>query len=516
MIRNKLILAYLIPSALLLGIMGVLIYAQARASLEGELGLRLEAVAQTAVGSLPSGEPRRLAKLTAEDEATLKRLREKLEAIRAAAGARRVFIVDRDLKSLVDTRQGVRFGDPLFELQADRVEMERVFEPPFESASSVLFVGQDGTRYKNGYAPLIHEGQCIGAVGVEGSAAFFEAIAEFQALMFAVGLLSLLAIVLVSVLVARSFNQPIVALEEAARRFGRGDLSADARVERRDEFQTLADAFNEMRQDLLDRDRQMQMMLAGIAHEVRNPLGGIELFCGLLAEDVEPMTDQPQLADYTGRIRRELHTLKRVVNDFLDYARHSAPEVTRFEADGLLSGVAQVMAHDLESWGVGLEVQPASGLELTADRDTLHRALINLVRNAGQAGGDGLVTLQCREIPRADPAEIPELAGYEAHAVIPPQAPHAGSWRALLVRDEGSGISSEALESIFEAFFTTREKGSGLGLALTRKVVAEHGGGLMVGSSCRAQGGGTLMILVLPFKEEIEAAKMEIPEGWLG
>lgn len=505
MIRNRLILAYLIPTVVLLAAAGLLVYWEARASLEDELGQRLIAVAQTTAGSLPKGEPRRLAKLTAEDESTLARLREKLTVIRDAAQVRRIFLFDAQLKSLVDTREDVRFGDVLFELEADRVEMERVFLPPGAASSSVLFTGDDGTRYKNGYAPIVYDGGVVAAIGVEGSAGFFAIIGNFQGVMLGTGLLVLLAIVLMSLLVSRSITQPIEALVGASRRFGAGDLEAVVEMDRRDEFQTLGNAFNDMRQGIIDRDRQMQMMLSGIAHEVRNPLGGMELFCGLLAED---LADEPERAEYVAKVRRELSHLERVVNDFLEYARRRPLDLRRFVASELLGEVTQLLAWDL---ACELKAEPSGELELTADKERLHAVLINLVRNAGQATAQsGTVTLIARAIRSLD--ELPELDRHEAKEVLVPEMA-SGDWRAIMVIDEGAGIPAEKLSGVFEAFYTTKEKGSGLGLALARKIVEEHGGGLAAAST---QGSGTVMAVILPFKEEIERAKMVIPDGWLG
>lgn len=505
MIRNRLILAYLLPTVILLAAAGWLVYGEARASLEDELGQRLIAVAQTAVGSLPSGEPRRLAKLTSDDESTLARLREKLVAIRDATGVRRVFVFDRDLRSLVDTREGIGFGDALFELEADRVEMERVFLPPGSPSSSVLFTGDDGTRYKNGYAPIRHDGAVVAAIGVEGSASFFTIIGHFQTVMIGTAVLVLLAIVLVSLVVSRNITQPIDVLVKASRRFGAGDLVDPVTMERRDEFQTLGNAFNDMRQDIIDRDRQMQMMLSGIAHEVRNPLGGMELFCGLLAEELE---GEPERAGYVAKVRRELAYLERVVNDFLEYARRRPLDWTRFPVRELLADVSQLLAQDL---GCTLTAQSDTELEMTADKEKIHRVLINLVRNAGQATPDsGTVHLHVRAIERVD--DLAELDCHDAREVLWPN-PSGGPWRAVFVTDDGGGIAAEKLRGVFEAFYTTKEKGSGLGLALARKIVEEHGGGLAAASTV---GGGTVMAVILPFKQEIERVTMVVPEGWLG
>jgi signal transduction histidine kinase len=505
MIRNRLILAYVLPTVLLLVVAGLLLYLEARASLEDELGLRLVAVASTAVGSLPSGEPRRLAKLAADDERTIARLRAKLMAVRDAAGVRRVFLFDRDRRSLVDTREGVGHGDSLFELSADEVELERVFAPPGVAASSVLYAGADGTEYKNGYAPVVHEGRVIAALGVEGSAEFFAVISGFRAVTMSTAVLVILAIIVVSLIIARDITRPIDKLVAASRRFGRGDFEQPVEMHRQDEFQTLGNSFNEMRQGILDRDRQMQMMLSGIAHEVRNPLGGMELFCGLLAEE---LTDEPKQMEYLGRVRRELSNLTRVVKEFLEYARRQPLSWTRFGAGTLVNEVAELLGPEL---GCPLHSSVADDLELTADREKLYRVLINLVRNAGQATStSGEVRLTTRAV--AGLGDLAELDGYAARNVVW-DAGGAGEWRGVFVVDSGCGIHEDKLAGVFEPFYTTKEKGSGLGLALAMKIIEEHGGGLAVAST---HGQGTVMAVLIPFKEELESGIMVVPDGWLG
>ncbi len=525
MIRNRLIAAFLVPTLALLALLGALIDREAERALEEELGHRLVGVAQATVGNLPDRDPERIARLEADDQATLQRLRERLLRVQQATGAQRVFLFQRTpegrFRALVDTRPEVRFGDQLYEIEADAVEMERVFSGSGQGASSVLFTGHDGAFYKNGYAPISDQGRVVAALGVEGSASYFAVLGEFRGALLAFGALAFVLVILTSVLVARTMTRPIDALVTAARRFGRGDLTQDVDLQRRDEFQTLACAFNEMRADLLDRDEQMQLMLSGIAHEVRNPLGGMELFCGLLAEEIEPASPQ---AEYVGKVRKELDYLKRVVNDFLDYARRRALELERRAARDLLTEITSLLTWDLAASGATLrepDLDPED-LDLTVDWERLRPVLINLVRNAAAASPQGgVVTLSARLAADPAPERLDALARYQAwRAILPPpqDTPHPGPWSVITVADQGHGVAADQLEQIFKPFFTTREKGSGLGLALTTRCVEEHGGALYVASTPAGAGAeqGTCMFLLLPFKESLERAKMVIPEGWLG
>jgi signal transduction histidine kinase len=190
------------------------------------------------------------------------------------------------------------------------------------------------------------------------------------------------------------------------------------------------------------------MMLAGIAHEVRNPLGGLELFAGLLREGLE---GQPERLAEVARISREIDYLKMVVTDFLEYARRPAPHVEPFPVRRLLEEVSELGG---VPGGARVSIEAADDLAATADRGQLRRALLNLARNAVTAAGPG--------------GTVVLAAAADASGV---------SWE---VRDSGPGIPEELRQKIFTPFFTTREKGTGLGLAFVRDIVRDHGGEIAV------------------------------------
>jgi signal transduction histidine kinase len=221
-----------------------------------------------------------------------------------------------------------------------------------------------------------------------------------------------------------------------------------------------------MRQQLAERDARTQQMLAGIAHEVRNPLAGMTLFTGILLDE---LPDHDERRGHVAKIEREIGYLERVVNDFLDYARRPKPELLDVACDPLLAEVAQLAT----TGDVAIDVEPTGGLMARADRAQLRRALLNLAKNAVQAAtaaghrGRGAVRLSVRE--REDEID-------------------------LLVWNRGNEISPATCERLFEPFFTTREKGTGLGLAFVREIAVDHGGRIEVASA----DGETTFTLVLP------------------
>lgn len=523
-LRNKVLVVVLLPTVLLILLIGTLVYLGGRSALEEELGQRLSLIGQTLATEFSGGvEASQIARLDATKERTLQRLHERMESVRDATGVRRVFLMDPQFRSLVDTDEEVTFHQRLFAVDADRFEVERALET-HQPTSSVLFKGEDGTLYKTSYAPVIlfadggeeeeersrGRGEAVALVGVMASASFFDVLNGLTSSVALLGGLSLLLMIVLATLFARGLTRPLSRLLEATQRLERGDFQEPVlapeevanKSARGDEIDRLAISFEEMRRAVLDRDRQMQMMLSGIAHEVRNPLGGMELFCGLLREDLE--MDEPPDEDRlrkVQRIERELTYLNRVVTNFLDFARQRQLEKERFGAAELLHEISMLLCAEVEECGcdVRVDVSPED-LAITADREKLRRALINMVRNAWQASPDGgAIVLRGRQVGS-------EREGGEA------------TMTELCVQDHGEGIAPDKIEEILTPFFTTREKGSGLGLAMSKKILEQHGGQLLIES---APGEGTTMRCLLPFDPSLAANTSQeeggvVPEGWLG
>jgi len=237
--------------------------------------------------------------------------------------------------------------------------------------------------------------------------------------------LSIILILLVGTWIGGRITRPVNKLVEEARRLGRGDYAEPIAIHHRtqDELTILAEAFEDMRKDVLNRDQQLQMMLSGIAHEVRNPLGGMKIFAGLLEEDLRSEGDVDHLEKVT-RIQRELTYLDCVVTDFLEFAREQPPALERFRAAELLSEIDDLLAAECAEAGtrLNIEVEPES-VEITADRAKLRRAVINCVRNGYQACGEGgkvTVSVVEEEDVRLEEVDLvvgPEDAGHaEARA----------------------------------------------------------------------------------------------------
>jgi signal transduction histidine kinase len=475
-LRARLLLAFLVPTLLVLTLGGYLLYRASREVLEEELGASLAAVAATIASQLKADRVLALAEEDAQGEGsrTFRSLMAQLSEARDRANVRRVLVVDTQRRARLDVGGRLPPLAEATELLRDSLELTRVFAGQ-RASSQVLFEGTDGLLYKTGYAPLLQDGRVVGAVAVEGSASFFGPLIRLRNAFAGLLAVTLLMLAVAAVLVAQGLKAPIDRLVASALRIGAGDLSTPVAPERAREIGILARELEAMRQALESRDRQLKLMLGGVAHEVKNPLGGIELFSGLLDEELKAATpDVKEAQGHLARIHHELDYLKRIVEDFLVFAREQKLQRAPVEARRLLAAAAAHLAGEAKGRNVTLSVM-AEDATLQADESLLTSALVNLLKNAVQVSKEGqAVTLSGRRDG--------------AHYVIE-------------VKDEGPGVPPDVLPRIFEPFFTTREKGTGLGLPLARKLVEAHGGTLKATS----QPGKTVFALSIPTGQPTEA-----------
>jgi signal transduction histidine kinase len=461
-LRTQLLFAVVGPAVLVLG--GSLLVADrsAQNALETALGRRLTAVA-AAAATLTS---ERVLLLEPGDDGsrTARNIRQKLVELRDATDVARILIVRAaDDAVLVDTAEQLPVGAPYLRARFDRFELRAVAAG--RSAASVLFDGPDGRPFKTGYAPLAGEPPAAAYAAVGAAADYGAALDRLRTRLVGVGLGALVVLAGLAIVVARRVSVPLARLADAARAVGAGQLDVDVPTQGPTEARVLGETMQKMAQDLDARDQRLQMMLAGIAHEVRNPLGGIELFGGLLRDDLD--ADDPRRA-HVDRIIGELHTLAAVVNDFLEYARERPPQPDARPLEELLARTLEIAGAGSPGRDVEVEMEAEAGT-VEVDPDRFGRALLNLVRNALQA--------------------TPARGRVRCRAHID------GDWAQFVVEDSGPGIPPEKQRQIFEPFFTTRQKGTGLGLALVQKTVSDHGGTIEVG---RSDLGGARFVIRVP------------------
>jgi signal transduction histidine kinase len=229
-----------------------------------------------------------------------------------------------------------------------------------------------------------------------------------------------------------------------------------------------------------DRLSALGQLSAGLAHEIRNPLGAVKGAVEILQDDYP--TGHPK-AEFYAIILKEVDRLNEVVTNFLSFARPVSLTFVRVDVHKVLSDLeglisAQARAHQVQVF-VSFHGGPALVL---ADEALLKQAFLNIMLNAVEAmPGGGDLSISTRSIDAAEPG------------------PGAGSarWLEVVFDDTGLGIAEQDLGRIFDPFFTTKKDGTGLGLAITYRIIENHRGSIRVISQ---SGRGTTFVVLLPLE----------------
>jgi len=282
--------------------------------------------------------------------------------------------------------------------------------------------------------------------------------------------------------------RPLRRLRDAAREIARGDYGQ--RIDERGprevadlarEFNTMGSAIQERERELVRTERLAAVgkMAAMITHEVRNPLSSIGLNTELLEEELgELAAGQGEKAaearTLCRSIQAELDRLTAITEEYLYFARLPKPKLQEEALGPIVKSIVDFERESMAARGIALEVELAADLPpAMVDESQLRQALLNLLRNASEAVaevGSGGVRVYTRRGAQPRTAEV-------------------------VVEDDGPGIVEELAAKIFDPFFSTKDGGTGLGLALTHQIVRDHGGSIRVDSR---PGHGAAFIVALP------------------
>jgi len=228
-----------------------------------------------------------------------------------------------------------------------------------------------------------------------------------------------------------------------------------------------------------ERLASLGILAAGMAHEIKNPLGGIRGAAQLLCKE---MGEGHLLQEYTDVIIREADRLNKIVQGLLDFSRPTELRLRPTNLHQVLERVASLVQMESPSGKVGIVRRFDPSLPLIkADPDPLSQVFLNLFKNGIDAmGGEGVLSLTTRMLPGYRMQD----GGHEKKGMI-----------SVDIEDRGCGIGPEEIEKIFDPFYTRKAGGVGLGLSISHRIIEEHGGKIEVTS---APGKGTCFHVCLP------------------
>jgi signal transduction histidine kinase len=308
--------------------------------------------------------------------------------------------------------------------------------------------------------------------------AFAVPILQRQRLIIAIAI-ALCLMLSVGYFFGRSFIDPILRLTRGTRALAEGHLEERVVVNTKDELGQLGNAFNNMADRLVElqedvRKKERQAMFGrvsiGLVHDLSTPIQNIGNACKMITmlfDDLEYRETFKRTVD------RELSQIKRMLEDLRNFAKPTPLEKTPLDVNKLIAEVVESMQATAEGSSLVLEAALCSGpLYIEGDRYALNRVYSNLIKNAFQATpSQGRVTVRTT---------------------------HQDSHATVEVSDTGSGIAPERLATIFDDFVTTKRRGLGLGLAISKRIVEQLDGTIIVASEV---GRGTTFTMRVPLTQ---------------
>ena len=320
-------------------------------------------------------------------------------------------------------------------------------------ATTELFQGTDERWYKYGIVRL-SSGKAFLAVLMPAD--YLEPLNTLGLTVVALSVGAGLLAALIGWRLAGGIASRLEVMSRGALRIQRGAMDRPFDLEGEDEVGRLARAMERMRTGIRRRDEQLRLMLSRVAHEIRNPLGGLELFASA-AQVTEDAEERRRILE---RVRKEVRGLNAIINEFLGFARPGQTEPQLHDVREPLGEAAALAQAELGKKGGELHIDlPAKPLLAMADPLHVKRLVLNLLRNASHAG------------------DSVWLDGALVNGEV-----------RLAVRDNGPGIPHELRDRIFEPFVSDKAQGAGLGLAIVKEMAEANHGRVELASGERGTG----------------------------
>ena len=329
-------------------------------------------------------------------------------------------------------------------------------------ASAPLYTDAKGIGYKSSFKRLNVKDNPAIILGIDADAQFLKYTEILKRRVIVTGTAVLICSMIIVMILSQSLTRPLRNLSDFARNIGRGRAEPATVEKRRDEIGFLSKTMEQMRREIDRREKENKALIASVAHEIRNPLAGMQINAELLLEATRNNTD---LHEYSKAVTREITNLSAIVENFLAYAR---PIETNLEIHSMKSVINEVI-HSQKRDFPNQEITLTGDARAKVNSGKIRHAIANILKNACEATTEGqAIEINIRK---------------------------TGSTASVSILNRGKPIPPEHQSRIFEAFFSTKGNGVGLGLSIAKSIVEQHGGIVRLN---RSDKDGTEFVIELP------------------
>lgn len=446
--RNELrfTVGIMMVTLLVLNAGGWILYAQAKQYMADQNEKRLVSVGRAIAGQIDLAS---VAEFLPGDEfsGAYASERDRLLRMRDEADLDNISLFVPYQGSLLDTRPGIGIGDfhPLNDI--DRPELR----PLWEGAPVGLPLYEvNGEPFQSAFIPVIKGSELAAVLALDASAHFLSDLDRLKTALYAAALLSLILAGGLGYLVHRNTKSI---------------LTLHTEIKNQEKLAALG------------------TLTAGLAHEIRNPLGIIRASAELLHEEEK---EKPHVMEFGKEIMEEVDRLSELLTNFLQFAKPGREDEMAGDLSDLVTEILDRVQKNFDDQHVALVREVTSeSLRLRMDSIQIGQVVLNLVLNARDAvNGDGLVSISVKRTKRPRDG-----------AILPAGGKNAPAYAEVSVRDNGCGMTRSTREKLFDPFYSTKSKGTGLGLSIVHGIIQGHEGYLFIDSE---EGRGTEIGFGLP------------------
>ena len=371
-------------------------------------------------------------------------------------------------------------------LLSEQMNPKALYELMFNKRSEFIHEENIGSLvYLSGYVPVFnHENELLGYLNIlhfDQRNVFEDQLKQFFVAILNVFMLLLVLSILIALMVSSWLTSPLMLLKKSFSQLELGKNSSQINYKAKDEIGSLVAEYNHKLSELAEaaaklaqseRESAWREMAKQVAHEIKNPLTPMKLSVQHLQRVFDPNDPKAKerIERVTNSLIEQIDALTHIANEFSNFAKLPQPVMAEIDLIDLTKAVVALFDND-EDVAVKLELNASEAIFVNADKEMILRVLNNLISNGIQA-----VALNVK------PAIVISIESDSENCYV-------------RISDNGSGIPKEQIQTIFEPYFTTKSTGTGLGLAMVKQIIENHGGSIEIEKTSES---GTTVLFTLP------------------